>query len=470
MRRGLHHDHVAVRGEHQVARFGEPGRDGAHRAVGVPAYRAVVRVRHQYRAVRQRQHAERVLEQRLGRRPVHVPEVEQPLPGGGVDRPVGDEAQRRGLAVHHPQPLAPCGQAGRLRQPGIGERAVAQRLDRGTGVAADRPLDRIEPPQLVDAGHRDDQPVVVPRQVPRRGQVGGLRVVRVPVPGGRAPRPAAAGDGDHLAVDQPYPAQQVVHRVRDDQVVPGDLGDVRRQQAQPLRLVELGDVGGPVRPARPARTDPPHHAHPVRFQLDELVPGRGGDQETGRRDDRLAGEVQVTGGYRRRHVRAGTAVQGALRAVLLDQLVEQRHQPGRMALTGHRGDQVPLRVDDAQRRPGPGGVPVPRLHPRIVEYRVPHAVPLHRGGQRVRILLVLELRRVHPDHHQHVGVPLLDRPQLVEHVQAVDAAEGPEVEQYDPAAQVGQGQRPAAGVQPAATAQFRSAYPDRGARRHPTTS
>ena len=57
-----------------------------------------------------------------------------------------------------------------------------------------------------------------------------------------------------------------------------------------------------------------------------------------------------------------------------------------------------------------------------------HAVPLDGGGQRLRVRLVLELRRVHADDDEHVGVLLLQRPQLVEHVQAVDAAERPEVE------------------------------------------
>ena len=41
------------------------------------------------------------------------------------------------------------------------------------------------------------------------------------------------------------------------------------------------------------------------------------------------------------------------------------------------------------------------------------------------------------------------RPQLVEDVEAVDAAEGPEVEDDDASAQVGERQRPAAGVEPA---------------------
>ena len=55
-----------------------------------------------------------------------------------------------------------------------------------------------------------------------------------------------------------------------------------------------------------------------------------------------------------------------------------------------------------------------------------------------------------PDDHQDVAVLLLELAQLVQDVQAVDAAERPEVDDDDLAAQVGQGEVAAAGVQPAA--------------------
>src|SRR5215469_10099113 len=65
---------------------------------------------------------------------------------------------------------------------------------------------------------------------------------------------------------------------------------------------------------------------------------------------------------------------------------------------------------------------------------------------------------MHADHDQGVAVLLLQRPQLVEHVKAVDAAERPEVEQHDLAAQVGERQIPTTGVEPAAALELRSAY------------
>jgi hypothetical protein len=142
-----------------------------------------------------------------------------------------------------------------------------------------------------------------------------------------------------------------------------------------------------------------------------------------------------------------------------DQLVDQPRQPRGVALARHRGDQIAGLVDHREGGPGLGRVLLPHDHVRVVQHRVVHAVAFHGGGQRSRIALVLELRRVHPDHDQGVAVLLLDRAQLVQHVQAVDAAERPEVEQDDLPAQVLERQGTAAGVQPAAPTQLRRPHP-----------
>ncbi len=63
--------------------------------------------------------------------------------------------------------------------------------------------------------------------------------------------------------------------------------------------------------------------------------------------------------------------------------------------------------------------------------------------------LVSELRRVHADDHDGVPVLGLKLAQLVQGVQAVDAAERPEVEDNDPAAQCGRvSSRPPVLIQP----------------------
>ncbi len=158
-----------------------------------------------------------------------------------------------------------------------------------------------------------------------------------------------------------------------------------------------------------------------------MVAGVGDQEVTVRQPDRLAGELEVPRGRLRRHVRAVAAAQRALRGVLGLQLLDQPGDRVGVALTGVLGDDVTLRVDHHQRRPGPDGVLLPGGQRRVVQHRVVHLVPgdgVHHG---LVVGLVHELRRVHPDDHHGVAVLLLQLPQLVQDVQTVDAAEGPEV-------------------------------------------
>jgi len=138
---------------------------------------------------------------------------------------------------------------------------------------------------------------------------------------------------------------------------------------------------------------------------------------------------------------------------------EANYEGVRVTLAGELGDDVALGIDHHQRRPGLHGVLLPGREVRVVEHRVVHLVALHRRGHGGRVGLVFELGRVDADGHQDVGVLLLERAQLGQDVQAVHAAEGPEVEQDDLATQVGQRELAATGVQPAAAAQLGGADP-----------
>ena len=106
-----------------------------------------------------------------------------------------------------------------------------------------------------------------------------------------------------------------------------------------------------------------------------------------------------------------------------------------MTLTRHLSDDVALRVDDDQRRPGTSRVRIPRHQVGIIEHRVMDGVPLDGGLDGFRSPFVFELGRVHADDHQRVGELLLERTQFVQDVQAVHATEGPEVQNDDSAAQ-----------------------------------
>ena len=195
-----------------------------------------------------------------------------------------------------------------------------------------------------------------------------------------------------------------------------------RQQAQAVGLAEATEAAD----------------HPVvAVELDHLVVARVGDEHVPVVEaDRLGREAEVGRLDRRRHVRRVPGLERALRPVLLDQVGEQRVDRVGVALPGVLRDDVPLGVDEHERRPRAGGVGLPGDQLGVVEHGVVDRVALDRLGQRHRVGLVHELRRVDADHDQLVGVLLLHRAQLVEDVQAVHAAEGPEIEQQEATAQV----------------------------------
>ena len=103
----------------------------------------------------------------------------------------------------------------------------------------------------------------------------------------------------------------------------------------------------------------------------------------------------------------------------------------------HRGaDEVAGGIDDDARRPRLRAVAPPDLQVGVVGDRMLDLVANEDPLQVVGALLVRELRRVHADDDELVGEALLERLEIAQHVHAVDAAVGPEVENHDLAAQL----------------------------------
>ncbi len=303
---------------------------------------------------------------------------------------------------------------------------------------------RVVRPQLVDARHGDPHLPLPPRHVPRRRQG---HFARVP-PGRGALHPLGAGARDRGGVPGgrvPDP-QRVVDGVRDHHPAVG-------QGAQPLRLAEPRLVRGPVGEAALATADPPHDCLTVRPELHQLVPGGVGDQ-----DVPSSPAPAPCRGSAGASPPAPAARTGRRRAAGCPwpRARPPAPRPARPARgRGPRpraGRRRTLRVDDDERRPGPHGVLLPRGELRVVQHGVLDAVPLDRVDDGLVVGLVHELRRVDADDHHRVPVLLLQLPQLVEDVQAVDAAEGPEIEDQYAAPEVGERQGLASGVQPAALA------------------
>ena len=231
----------------------------------------------------------------------------------------------------------------------------------------------------------------------------------------------------------------MVHRVGDDEVDAVLGAHLGRGEDEALGLVE--DAG--TAPAPALRLE-------IGLEVDDLVVGRvGHDEGSVVEGHDLARETEGRVGRGRRDEGVVSRLERAFGGVLLDELAHEGGQTGAVPLAGHRRDDVALGVDDDEGRPGASRVGAPRDELGVVEDGMVDGVALDRRGECVRVGLVLELGRVHPDDGQRVGVLRLDRTQLVEDVEAVDTAEGPEVENEDATPEVGQRQGPSAGVEPA---------------------
>ena len=100
-----------------------------------------------------------------------------------------------------------------------------------------------------------------------------------------------------------------------------------------------------------------------------------------------------------------------------------------VAFAGDEQQQVAPWADDGHRRPTPDTDLLPHLHRVVVHDRVGDLVAQHGVADVRRHLFVFELGRVHADKRDRItGVPFLQLGEVGQHVDAVDAAVGPEIE------------------------------------------
>ena len=104
-------------------------------------------------------------------------------------------------------------------------------------------------------------------------------------------------------------------------------------------------------------------------------------------------------------------------------------------------DVLTVGVDQDQGRPAIDPEAVPDRHVGIVDDGMLDPVFGDLAADVLGIALGVELGRVHADHHELVLVLGFELGQIGKDVVAVDAAESPEIEQHDLAAQLGQGDR-----------------------------
>ena len=219
------------------------------------------------------------------------------------------------------------------------------------------------------------------------------------------------------------------------------IGDVERgaDERASLRVMELGLLERAVARTLPAASDDIDQLPVERTDHDTVVVAVGNVESLGRLiRQHLAGKPQ----WRRfespcKEIEAnGGSVEQFLARVVGHVPFEEGVERFEAKLATLPGNEIPLRVDDPQRRPGARCVGLPYLVIRIDQHRMLDVIPHDRIGDVVGIFFGRELRRVDADDDDLVGIGLFELLEFREDMHAVDAAVGPEVDHHPLAAQV----------------------------------
>jgi hypothetical protein len=122
----------------------------------------------------------------------------------------------------------------------------------------------------------------------------------------------------------------------------------------------------------------------------------------------------------------------ALSAVLFKEAGDGAVESLPVSLAGQGTDDVAFWIDQDQGRPGSDRVGIPDLVIAVHGHRVRHVVAPDCPPDILGVFLLAELARMHADDHERpVSVLLLQVLEVGQHVHAVDATVGPEVQQHD---------------------------------------
>ena len=394
--------------------------------------RPVVRVRHPD-PLAVPGHSQGMLETRRGEFPRRVSEIEESGPDQGGDPPEGgvEEADRRGFGVGQNQPPPVACESRRLGEGGKGRRTILDVLAAAPHPAGHGGTPWIVAPELVASGHGDPDLAAEDGEIPRRRE---SRLSRRPGGGSRTearvppshPGPSQGLDPVRLEIDGP---EEVVSAI-------GHIEHVTTAD-ETLGVTEGGQRGRTVfRPRDPAADET--HRPPPAILKDETVMTAVGHGEELRVDVDLARESEesrLRRGLRR--IVGGPAHEP--RGVRRESVVEKPRDRGALTLAGRHVPDVPLGIDENQGGPGPHAVAPPEIEGRIEGDEM--ADPQTGDGVEslAGIGLFRKLGAQDPDHAQDVPVPLLEPGEFRKHVETVDAAVGPEVEEHETAAERGKG-------------------------------
>ena len=142
------------------------------------------------------------------------------------------------------------------------------------------------------------------------------------------------------------------------------------------------------------------------------------------------------------------AVQGTSRPRAFNQAIDERYDCLGSELARVRAYHVPRGIDGNQSGPGRNGVRSPCPELPVVENGMDCVEPYRRIANSPCYPLSVKLPALNADDDQLPGILRFKLPQLRKDMDAVDSPIGPEVQEYDLSAQVGESQRPAAGMHP----------------------
>jgi hypothetical protein len=298
-------------------------------------------------------------------------------------------------------------------------------------------------PNLVRPGHGDVQIATVDPQGPGTGEPGlqrradkaiwhfAARGIGIETGKWKVRLLAGAGDGDNPLILQIDFAEQMIF----------GIGHVQHiaDKCQALRVIKLGGGEIAIGFADAAGTDDGNDFAIERSDHDAVVVAIGDEQAAaGFVGQNFAGIAQRRlGGFVALQLKAHRLfVQQTVLAIVGQLLFDEAIERGEIDLATVRGDEIAFRIDHAQAGPTAATVTIPDFVIGVVHHRMFDFITHDGLANAFGIVLSIELARMHADDDDVIGIRLFQLFEFRQHVHAVDAAVGPEIEDDEFAAKV----------------------------------
>ncbi len=242
---------------------------------------------------------------------------------------------------------------------------------------------------------------------------------------------ASAGDCRDALAFQIDLSQQVIFRIGHVQHIAG--------QRHPLRMIELRDSEITIGSANSAGADDRQHFTIERGGHNAVMVAVGNEQPVALfigQDFSWIPQRSWRGGIAFQFESQRLFIEQSFFAIIRQAVFEECIECGKFNFTAMRRHEVAFRIDDSQAGPAGAGVGIPDFVIGIVHDRMLDLISHDRLTNALRIMLGIELARVHANHYDIVRIRFLKLLELWQHVHAIDAAVRPEIEHDKLAAQI----------------------------------